>query len=103
MSQTDLMAKMRAQRLRYAVGREMDRQNTVLPDALIDALVTAAMSHIDAQFSDDESRGVQAERAEKALAPVIGALLDHGTERLVSEGAATKILSRLHGVFPWTA
>jgi hypothetical protein len=95
-------AEMRKQRLRYAILREIDRLTVAFDEDAIALLVETAMKHIDDNFADDETRGEQAELAEKSLMPVLASLaeLNGGDVKLM---ACQQFLGRpTVQNFPWS-
>lgn len=95
-------AKMRKERLRYAVLREIDRQTVAFDEDAIALLVETAMKHIDDQFTDDETRITQAELAEKTLNPVITSLAELNGGEVKLRGCRQFLGNPTVRNFPWS-
>ncbi len=94
--------KMRAQRLRYAILREIDRQTVVMEDEAIASLVATAMRNIDGAYSDEDARGEQAEAAEKCLMPIISSLAISSDGDITDTVCTNFLQNPTPRLFPWS-
>ncbi|MEP3276412.1 MAG: hypothetical protein ABJN26_09915 [Stappiaceae bacterium] len=93
---------MRAQRLRYAVLREIDRQSVTIREDAIDILVETAMKNIDGCYSNEDDRGVQAEVAEKSINPIISGLVSSGGADITRSRCMEFLENPSPRLFPWS-
>ncbi|PUB10268.1 hypothetical protein [Yoonia sediminilitoris] len=99
---SDVFSKMRRGRLQYAFKREADRQAMTITEDATSYWATFAAQHIDQHFDNDEERGIAAEKAERALNPIMSALAKANGNDVSLAACKSFVAAPSVVVFPWT-
>ena len=100
---TELFERLRSERLKYALKRELDRQVASMDEDAIALLAERARIRIETAFEGEEDRNHASERAERSLMPIIHAVAKDSIEKISISDMQAFLDNPKVQIFPWSA